>query len=106
MLGALSSADRVGTGPHGKLDGVAFLRFVWREIAVPPDASALLPADHRRVGPRAIVPDNHAVHWSGVAKAAPVDLGRVGVGRIGIDRSTMCASVKSGPIRSIPVGRR
>lgn len=43
----------------GRLDGAAFVQFVWRDIAqLPP----VLPDDYRRKRPCVVVVDNYAVH--------------------------------------------
>lgn len=66
-------------GPHprlvydsriGKLDGTAFVQFVWRDIAqLPP----VLPAEYRRERPCVVVVDNYAVHrGQAVREALPL----------------------------------
>ena len=84
VLGALSvggaAPGLVWTEPAGKLDGAAFLDFVWRAVAALPDAPDELPAGYRRARPCAIVLDNYAVHRSKEVRAALPALERAGVG--------------------------
>jgi DDE superfamily endonuclease len=83
VLGALAAGGAapglIWTEPAGRLDGAAFLEFVWREVAGLPEAPADLPADYRRARPCVAVPDNYSVHRSAVVKAAVPDLERAGV---------------------------
>ena len=68
VLGALApcgdAPGLVWTAPAGKLDGTAFLEFVWRQVAGLPDAPERLPPGYRRPRPCAIVLDNYSVHRS------------------------------------------
>lgn len=84
VLGALAVGGTAPglswTEPTGKLDGAAFLEFVWRQVAALPGPPAALPADYRRSRPCAIVLDNYAVHRSAAVKTAAPELARVGVG--------------------------
>jgi len=83
VLGALAAGGAapglVWTEPAGKLDGAAFLEFVWREVAGLPEAPADLPDDYRRERPCVAVLDNYSVHRSAVVKATVPDLARAGV---------------------------
>ena len=84
MLGALAvggaTPGLVWTSPAGKLDGAAFVAFVWRQVAALPDAPDRLPLGYRRARPCAIVLDNYSVHRGAPVRAALPDLERVGVG--------------------------
>jgi hypothetical protein len=84
VLGALAVGGEapglVWTSPAGKLDGAAFLEFVWRRVAALPDAPERLPLGYRRARPCAIVLDNYSVHRSNQVQAARPELERVGVG--------------------------
>ena len=84
VLGALAPCGAapglVWTEPTGKLDGAAFLAFVWREVAGLPAPPAELPLGYRRPRPCAVVLDNDSVHRSKEVQAAIPDLERVGVG--------------------------
>ena len=84
VLGALApcgdAPGLVWTAPAGKLDGTAFLEFVWRQVAGLPDAPERLPPGYRRPRPCAIVLDNYSVHRSKEVHAARPALERVGVG--------------------------
>jgi transposase len=83
VLGALAvggaAPGLIWTEPAGRLDGAAFLEFVWREVAGLPAVPADLPEDYRRARPCAAVLDNYSVHRSAVVKAAVPDLERAGV---------------------------
>jgi hypothetical protein len=63
----------------GKLDGAAFLEFVWRDVAGLPAPPEALPPDHRRARPCVIVLDNYSVHRSQLIKAAVPALAAAGV---------------------------
>lgn len=84
VLGALAVGGEapglVWTEPSGKLDGAAFLAFVWRAVAGLPAPPGELPPGYRRPRPCAIVQDNYSVHRSKEVQAALPDLERVGVG--------------------------
>jgi hypothetical protein len=83
VLGALAvggaAPGLVWTEPAGRLDGAAFLEFVWRDVAGLPEAPADLPEDYRRARPCVAVLDNYSVHRCAVVKAAVPDLERAGV---------------------------
>jgi putative transposase len=63
----------------GKLDGPAFLEFVWRDVAGLPAPPEALPPDYRRARPCVIVLDNYSVHRSQLIKAAVPALAAAGV---------------------------
>ncbi|GAC1454697.1 MAG: transposase [Ktedonobacterales bacterium] len=52
----------------GKIDGAAFVEFLWRDVAHLPAAPQKLPATYRRERPCVIVLDNYSVHRSAVVK--------------------------------------
>ncbi len=63
----------------GKLDGVAFLQFLWRDVAGLPAAPDVLPAGYRRARPCVVVVDNYSVHRSHLIQAAQPALAAAGV---------------------------
>ena len=83
VLGALAvggaAPGLVWAEPAGKLDGAAFLEFIWRDVAGLPAAPAELAAEDRRARPCAVVLDNYSVHRCALVKAALPDLERAGV---------------------------
>ena len=83
VLGALAvggaAPGLVWTEPAGRLDGAAFLEFVWRQVAGLPAPPDELPAGYRRARPCVVVLDNASAHVSKLLKAARPALEAAGV---------------------------
>lgn len=63
----------------GRLDGAAFLRFIWQAVAELPAVPAALPLGYRRVRPCVVVLDNYSVHRSKLVQAVQPALEAAGV---------------------------